>query len=133
MVVPIYKKWEASSTRIQIVRQAKVIQLVAFFDDFSHGHCMNFQLKGTDVYEAFTKSGKFYVRFVDAKFALPKGEDSDSCEFVCLDMPEYPGEHDDIHIVFDSKEGESFFLSTSRAELHNCAPWPGHFRSALSL
>ena len=106
MVVPIYKKWEASLTRIQVVQQAKTTQLMAFFQEFSHGHCMNFQLKSTDVYEGFMRSGKCIVRLVDAKFALPKGEDSESREFVCLDMLDYPGEHDDIHITFDSKEGK---------------------------
>ena len=107
MVVPIYKRWEASATRIQVVQQDKVLQLLAFFSDFSHGTCMSFQLKSTDVYEGFGRSGKHVVRFVDAKFALPKGDESDSRHFVCLDLPEYPGEHDDIFIAFDSKEGLS--------------------------
>ncbi|KAI9821128.1 MAG: hypothetical protein M1827_003862 [Pycnora praestabilis] len=103
MVVPIYKKWEASLARLQIVRQEKVVQLVAFFYDFKNGDCMNFNLKSTDVFEAFSRSGKYYIRIVDAKFALPKGENSESRQFVCLDMPEYPGEHDDITIGFDTE------------------------------
>ena len=37
MVVPIHKKWEAGSTRIQVVQQDGVMQLLAFFDNFSHG------------------------------------------------------------------------------------------------
>ena len=111
MVVPIYKRWEANRARIQVVQQAKVLQLLAFFDDFSHGACMNFQLKGTDFYEVFSRSGKTVVRFVDAKFALPKGEEADGRDFLCLDMPDYPGEHDDICIMFDSKDGESTHLS----------------------
>jgi hypothetical protein len=160
MVVPIYKRWEASATRLQVVQQAKQHQLLAFFEDFSHGRCMNFQLKGTDAYEGFIgRAGKPTVRLVDAKFALPRGESSsaaaaaaatmttaaagagagaaastsasagaaarlvgsspaasaaaaeaavaaDSRDFVCLDLPDYPGEHDDIHIVFESREGE---------------------------
>ena len=52
MVVPIHKKWEAGYTRIQVVKQEEKLQLLAFFEDFHHGHCMNFVLKGTDVYEA---------------------------------------------------------------------------------
>ncbi|KAI9791277.1 MAG: hypothetical protein M1816_004058 [Peltula sp. TS41687] len=107
MVVPIYKKWEASSTRIQVAQQAKTTQLMVFFEGFSHGHAMNFQLKSTDVYEAFMRSGKHVIRLVDAKFALPKGEDIPSKGFVCPDMPDYPGEHDDIHITLDTKEGTS--------------------------
>ncbi|KAI9861376.1 MAG: hypothetical protein M1813_005273 [Trichoglossum hirsutum] len=108
MVVPIYKKWEASSARLQILKQDRVIQLVAFFQDFSHGDCMNFHLKGTDVFESFSKSGKHYIRIVDAKFALPKGEGASNTGFVCLDMPEYPGEHDDITIAFDSASDQKY-------------------------
>jgi hypothetical protein len=111
MVVPIYKKWEASGARIQLLQRDKVLQLVAFFEGFSHGHCMNFTMKATDVFEALNRSGKFAVRLVDAKFALPKDGD-DKYEgvdkgFICLDMPDYPAEHDDITISFDSEPGTS--------------------------
>ncbi|KAI9752555.1 MAG: hypothetical protein M1835_001084, partial [Candelina submexicana] len=68
MVVPIYKRWEATQARLQILRQDNTVQLVAFFEDFSHGDCMNFHLKSTDVFEAFGKGGKFFIRIVDAKF-----------------------------------------------------------------
>ncbi|KAJ5481120.1 hypothetical protein N7539_007014 [Penicillium diatomitis] len=105
MVVPIYKKWEASSARIQIVQREKIIQLIAFFSDFQHGTCMNFVLKGTDQIESFTRSGKFGIRIIDAKFALPSKEESAASGFVCLDMPEYPIEHDDIAIAFDKEPG----------------------------
>lgn len=105
MMVPIYKKWEASLTRIQIVRQERVVQLLAFFNDFSHGKCMNFVLKGTDTMESFMRNGKFWIRFVDCKFALPKTEDDPSSDFLCLDMPDYPIEHDDISIAFDTEAG----------------------------
>ena len=107
MVVPIYKKWETSSARLQILRQDRIVQLVAFFQDFSHGDCMNFHLKGTDVFESFSKSGKHCIRIVDAKFALPKGEGVNNKGFVCLDMPEYPAEHDDITIAFDLASGKA--------------------------
>jgi hypothetical protein len=106
MVVPIYKKWEACLARIQIVRQEKVTQLLAFFADFHHGTCMNFVLKGTDHIESFNRSGKFGLRIVDAKFALPKKDEDPASGFVCLDMPEYPIEHDDIAITFDTEAGE---------------------------
>lgn len=105
-MVPIYKKWEASLARVQIVKQEKVVQLLAFFQDFHHGSCMNFVLKGTDHIESFGRSGKFGIRIVDAKFALPKKDDDPGSAFVCLDMPEYPIEHDDIAITFDSEAGE---------------------------
>lgn len=109
MVVPIYKKWDAASTRLQVVQREKVVQLVAFFENFNHGDCMNFTLKSTDTFETSGRSGKYTLRIVDAKFAMPKakGEEEGSIghEFVCLDMPEYPGEHDDITIIFDTESG----------------------------
>lgn len=109
MVVPIYKKWDAVLTRLQIVQREKLVQLVAYFENFSHGDCMNFTLKSTDTFESSSRSGKYSLRIVDAKFAMPKtrgeGESGTEHEFVCLDMPEYPGEHDDITIVFDNEAG----------------------------
>ncbi|KAL1958803.1 hypothetical protein VTO42DRAFT_3640 [Malbranchea cinnamomea] len=110
MVVPIYKKWETNKARIQIIEQEKVVQLMAFLDDFSHGKAMNFVLKSTDVFENVGRSGKFGVKIVDAKFALPKNSGEEDAEFVCLDMPEYPGEHDDITIGFDTEKDRSNFL-----------------------
>ena len=67
---------------------------------------MNFVLKETDFFEIFARSGQSFLRIVDAKFALPKSETDPARDFVCLDMPEYPGEHDDITIGFDSQQGE---------------------------
>ncbi|KAK0657510.1 hypothetical protein B0T16DRAFT_401876 [Cercophora newfieldiana] len=112
MVVPIHKKWEAGQTRIQVVQQDGVVQLLAFFDDFAHGRCMGFSLKGTDVFESFGKGSKAGLKIVDAKFPLPKpvvpgAEDAQGAAevgFVCLDLPELPGEHDDISITFDSEQ-----------------------------
>lgn len=110
MVVPIYKKWDAATTRIQIVQKEKVVQLVAFFDNFSHGRAMNFALKSTDVFEASGSKKTFSLRIVDAKFALPRdprgSEGGIEADFVCLDMPEYPGEHDDVTLVFDTEAGK---------------------------
>ena len=117
MVVPIHKKWEAGATRIQVVQQDGVSQLLAFFQDFTHGECMSFTLKGTDVFESFNKAGKVGIKFDDAKFPLPKSfvETDDirtiaDASFVCLDMPELPGEHDDISITFDSEAGKPKIL-----------------------
>lgn len=112
MVVPITKKWEANLARIQIVQQDKVVQLIAFLNDFNHGKCMNFVLKGTDTLESFGRAGKFGVKVLDAKFALPRTDDDPTADYVCLDMPEYPLEHDDITIVFDSEEGTKDSPST---------------------
>ena len=110
MVVPIYKKWEAVITRLQVVQKEGAIQLLAFFENFTHGDCMNFVLKGTDIFEASSRNGKQTLRIVDAKFPMPKtrrenGDVGDS-GFVSLDLPEYPGEHDDITIVFETEAGE---------------------------
>ena len=108
---PYIKKWDAATTRVQLVRRDKTVQLVAFFENFAHGECMNFTLKSTDIFEHFGRSGKFSLRIVDAKFPLPKGsgEGEGAVEhgFVCIDQVEYPGEHDDITIVFDSDAGMS--------------------------
>ena len=124
MVVPIYKKWEANLARLQIVRQEKITQLLAFFADFHHGTCMNFVLKGTDHIESFGRSGKFGIRIVDAKFALPKKDDDPTSDFVCLDMPEYPIEHDDITITFDSEVGTYiFFVVLSSHLILSCRPY----------
>ena len=121
MVVPIYKKWDAATTRLQLVQREKVTQLVAFFENFSHGECMNFALKSTDIFEVSGKHSKMTLRIVDAKFAMPKarveGETGGDASFVCLDMPEYPGEHDDITIVFDNESGRSFSTFNPLASL----------------
>lgn len=112
-VVSVHKKWEASSARLQILKHDKSVQLVGFFRDFSHGTCMNFVLKVTDVFETFGKAGLFFLRIVDAKFALPKMPDDEGSEFICLDMPEYPSEHDDITIGFDNEKGTLQSLGSS--------------------
>ena len=117
MVVPMHKRWEASTPRLQIVKQDKTVQLVAFFKDFSHGACMNFVLKVTDFFETFTRSGAYFLRLVDAKFSLPKGELDPVRDFVCLDMPEYPGEHDDIIIGFDDEQGKRLNRPTRESPL----------------
>lgn len=115
MVVPIYKRLEADHARIQIIQRENIVQLLAFFEDFGPADCMNFQLKSMDVFENVEKSGKFCVRLVDAKFALPHKEDgivrTELHKFTCLDHPEYPGEHDDITIGFDSAAGMSITMS----------------------
>ncbi|KAF2848575.1 hypothetical protein T440DRAFT_454413 [Plenodomus tracheiphilus IPT5] len=126
MVVPIYKQWTANNIRIQIVQQDNIVQLLAFFEDFSHADAMNFQLRTMDIFEKSDKGGKFGLKLVDAKFALPveerRGEGKMQKEegrltgwsgvkrrFVCLDEIEYPGEHDDILIQFDSAETRDRF------------------------
>ena len=112
-MIPIYKRTEASRARLQILRQQDsrgntIIHLMAALQDFAQGCIMSFQLRSTDQFEAMQKSGKHCVRFVDAKFALPKPQSNTEMawDFICLDMPEYPGEHDDVVIGFDTEEGE---------------------------
>lgn len=112
MVVPIYKKWEAVGTRVQVVKsEENIIQVLVFFENFHHGESMSFQVKATDVFEQIKKGDKTGVKIDDAKFPLPllpeeKKEPTDEMAFVCLDMPEIPGEHDDITILFEGEEGE---------------------------
>jgi hypothetical protein len=131
MVVPIYKQWTANTIRIQIVEQDNILQLLAFFEEFSHADAMNFQLRVTDTFEKSDKGGKFGLKLVDAKFALPveerRGEGKMQKEegrltgwagtkrrFVCLDEIEYPGEHDDILIQFEHAESKSDIPLTTR-------------------
>ncbi|RMZ68458.1 putative trans-sulfuration enzyme [Pyrenophora seminiperda CCB06] len=126
MVVPIYKQWTATRLRLQIVEQDNITQLLAFFEDFSHADAMNFQLRTMDTFEKTEKGGKFGLKLVDAKFALPvderRGEgkiqkaegrltgwSGTKRRFVCLDEVEYPGEHDDILIMFDRAETRDRF------------------------
>ena len=104
--MPIHKRWEASIVRLQVLRRDKSMQLAAYFKDFAHGTCLNFELKAMDVLEVSSRSGAFLLRIVDAKFALPKGKDDPNRDFLCLNMPEYPTEHDDVTIGFESEEGE---------------------------
>ncbi|KAE8149886.1 Cys/Met metabolism PLP-dependent enzyme-domain-containing protein [Aspergillus avenaceus] len=119
MVVPITKKWEATRARIQVIQHEKVIQLLAFLNDFHHGKCMNFVLKGTDTFENFSRSGKFCLRLNDAKFALPRTDDDPASSFVCLDMPDFPSEHDDIAVGFDSEAGATSQNKITMTPAHN--------------
>ncbi|KAL9601775.1 MAG: hypothetical protein Q9219_002265 [cf. Caloplaca sp. 3 TL-2023] len=112
MVVPIHKRWEASRTRLQVVRHDKSFQLAVFFQEFNHGSCMNFVLKSTDFFESFSRSNTPYLCIVDAKFALPKETTEPSHRFLSLGMPDYPAEHDDITIGFETDQGDEFLLSS---------------------
>ncbi|KAG9958088.1 hypothetical protein KCU61_g8653, partial [Aureobasidium melanogenum] len=129
MVVPIYKKWEATKVRIQILTLGNTTKIAAFFEDFSHADAMVFQIKAADTFEKAKgdKPAKYCVKFVDAKFSLPKkekdgegGEDeppSDSQvwgkgvrrKFINLEGLEYAGEHDDITIGFETEEERDRF------------------------
>jgi hypothetical protein len=115
MVVPIYKKWEATGSRLQVVQSENLIQVLVFFENFHHGESMSFPLKPTDVFESVTRNKLVGVKIDDAKFPLPRmpgdgNESPDDGAFVCLDLPEIPGEHDDITILFESEEGKFFSL-----------------------
>ena len=116
MVVPIYKKWEASNVRLQLVAKESVVQVLAFMEDFSHADALCFQVKSTDVFETIKGDGKnkkWGVKMVDAKFSLPsreKGEQSEEEKlqrrFVNLEGLDYAEEHDDIAIGFETEQGE---------------------------
>lgn len=75
---------------------------------------MGFTLKSTDIFETSSRSGKNSLRIVDAKFAMPKPRDGADAlvesGFLNLDMPDYPGEHDDITIHFETADGKSHSL-----------------------
>jgi hypothetical protein len=112
-----HKRLETGLTRIQVVSHDndKLVQLLAFFENgCTWAEALGFVLKGVDVFERYDVKGKVGVRLVDAKFTLPRMEKSKSGTrpedidrgFVCLDMPEVPGENDDIWIGFDDNEGK---------------------------
>ncbi|KAL1899637.1 hypothetical protein Cpir12675_001313 [Ceratocystis pirilliformis] len=123
MVVPVHKKWEAGATRIVVVERDGVLQLLVFFETFHYGHCMGMVLKRTDEFEAFSRGGKVGIKILDAKFPLPripKEKDrermeldgsADEMAFLCLDLPEIPGEHDDISIMFDAEDERTLLCS----------------------
>jgi hypothetical protein len=114
-VVPLHKKWEAASARIQVLENDEgVRQIAAFFEGFAHGECMNFGIRALDAFEMLAKNGRFGVRLADAKFALPRsGGEEDAgggwgpreAAFVCAELLEYATERDDIVISFDSEDG----------------------------
>lgn len=115
MVVPIYKKWEASKVRLQIVSQGAVVQLIAFMEEFSHADALCFQIKSTDNFESIkgdNKNKKWGVKLVDAKFTLPSEDSADKLErrFINLEGLEYAEEHDDITVGFETEQGT--FLSS---------------------
>ncbi|EME83498.1 uncharacterized protein MYCFIDRAFT_94518, partial [Pseudocercospora fijiensis CIRAD86] len=118
MVVPIYKKLEASNVRLQIVYKESVVQLLAFMEEFNYADAMCFQIKSTDVFEQSkgdSKGKKWSVKMVDAKFSLPPREKDDSEEirlkqrYVNLEGLDYAEEHDDITIGFDSEQDRDRF------------------------
>lgn len=122
MVVPVYKKWEASNVRVQVVAHDTVVQILAFMEDFAHTDAMCFQVKSTDTFESIKGDGKnkkWGVKLVDAKFSLPRtketgkedaGQSEDLLDavkrrFVNLEGLEYAEEHDDIVVGFETMEG----------------------------
>lgn len=121
MVVPIHKKWEATSVRLQVLQKETVTQLLFFFQgDFTHADCLIFKLTATDVFEKTEKGKLPALKLVDAKFALPggkgegregKGDRGVRGKFANVDLLEYPGEHDDIVVGFESAQGKFITLS----------------------
>ena len=116
-VVPLHKRLEPSITRLLLLVEDKTTQLLAFFEDFPLGVCMCFMLKSIDRFESFTRSDRYYIRLVDAKFALPKPEDQQAHGFVSLEVLDYPTEHDDIFIAFDTEAERDVFGTALPAEV----------------
>lgn len=71
-ISPYHKEWSSPHTRVQVLKRGSVVQLVAFFEGFKHGKCMNSALKETDVYHT---RGDLALKMVDAKFSLPIREE----------------------------------------------------------
>ncbi|KAI9724286.1 MAG: hypothetical protein M1828_003710 [Chrysothrix sp. TS-e1954] len=134
--VPIYRSWDASSARIQIITQQGETQLLAFFTDYILADCLNFQLKETDVFEKTeSKAGLPCVKLVDAKFILPgtgKHGERDQFEelkegevrrrevglrFVSLDDLEFAAEHEDITLTFRGEAEREAFIKALPAPI----------------
>jgi hypothetical protein len=110
LLLPKSKEWKSPSTRIQLLRRKESFQLVAYFEGFRYGKCMNFALKKTDSFEMVKVKNLTLIRFIDAKFALPSGDYASSeiaCGFVNLDALEYPSENNNITIGFENYSGKS--------------------------
>ncbi len=127
------KKLEAGLTRVQIIadEKNKIVQLVAFFDEqFEHADSMAFIIKATDAFERYDGKqmglrAKFGIKIPDAKFALPTsaasrglgGKQEDFAKgFLCLEMPDYPTENDDIVIGFDEAQGALQFVPSKQTK-----------------
>jgi len=120
MMIPIHKEWSAPHSRLQLLRRGRMVQLVAFFEGFRHGRCMNFALKETDVFEKSKRGGRILLKIADAKFSVPSGgKNSAGYEkgFACLDLLDYPGEHDNIYIGFDSDAGKCCSSAADNSDL----------------
>jgi len=118
-----HKKLEAMLTRVMVVSHDndRVVQLLAFFgNEVTWAESLGIVLKGVDTFETF-EGGKHAgparcgVRIVDAKFSLPKekgkkmGAEELDRPYVCLDMPVYAAENDDVWIGFDDPAGKFLF------------------------
>jgi len=157
-LIRMHKLWEAHSPRIQIVSKRDLnrpntpppTQLVVFFgSSFPYASTMAFELRVTDTYKKVEDKGRWGIRFVDAKFPLPRprskrerkepsngeqgGRDSGveaplwslEEQFVCPTRLEYAGEHDDVTVWFGSE--------ATREELVACLPAEVGVKRGLTL
>ena len=114
------RKSDSKLSRIQLLRnnskQTPEYQIVAFFSDTTYGHCMSFDIRATDNFEKKSEKNKHTLKVVDAKFGLPRSNDHEAKEFVSLDTPEWPTEHDDIAITFDHAHDMQAFAAALPSE-----------------
>jgi hypothetical protein len=127
------KRLETGLSRIMVVSHdnGKIVQLLAFFEDGNGwAESLGLVLKGVDVFERYDIKGKVGVRLVDAKFTIPRverpargdpwKEEEIAKNWVCLDVPETPGENDDIWIGFDDGDGKFFTFLNIEQETNKC-------------
>jgi len=158
-LIRMHKLWEAPRPRIQILSKRDqsrpsappISQLLVFFDDgFAHASAMAFELRVTDTYAKVEEKGKegkkrWGVRFVDAKFPLPRPRSKEEVKgdvgpattavaegrwrvedrFVCPTRLEYAGEHDDLTVWFAGEE--------VRDECVRCLPAEVNVKRGLTL
>ncbi|KAL3450265.1 hypothetical protein BJX65DRAFT_294034 [Aspergillus insuetus] len=79
-------------------------QIIAFFHQFRHWKCLNFEVTALDETEKMEQKGESGVRIKDAKYALPLNESGSGAgelpSSLCLDELEFPTEHSDVAIMF---------------------------------
>ncbi|KAI9670212.1 MAG: hypothetical protein M1831_006425 [Alyxoria varia] len=51
MMVPIYKHWETSNVRVQILQQERMFRFLAFFEGYELADCLNIVIKSSDAFE----------------------------------------------------------------------------------
>jgi hypothetical protein len=103
-LLPLIKQWDTNLARVQLIQRGGRFQIIAFFHQFRHWKCLNFEITALDETEKMEQKGESGVRIRDAKYALPLNEsgsgEGELPSSLCLDELEFPSEHSDVAIMF---------------------------------